>query len=381
MDKRFIFTPKKIPQGTIAEYQVNTRESIYFNQDHLFTMLYLIRFSYFDRNIFQAIYSSVSKNETYNRNFFQELIGNRNFPISKATQYTYQRRHVYYLNLRFRKWLFSFLEEHDVFGSFLEMYETKEVTAIRNYPNLYTGGEPKINEHDFLTRYVTAQVIFAISKITERNLYQQLLCPIFPVDRSTSNFLVSDALLYVDDKPYFIELDNGTENQTRLLSKVLRYEHNQIANGSSVFFSFNVKEDEKYSRRISNFFSKINNAFVRGNPLPVILKQANITFYGFNLASSPWLIAHSICRTEHLIELPRGEPIVNYGSYDLQEQLLNRQSQKNFTSFSNEYVILPAKELGYHLPFELPSNLRVERTYDVARNKITSIDEQGGLTK
>lgn len=144
MDKRFIFTPKKIPPGTIAEYQVNTRESIYFNQDHLFTMLYLIRFSYFDRNIFQAIYSSVSKNETYNRNFFQELIGNRNFPISKATQYTYQRRHVYYLNLRFRKWLFSFLEEHDVFGSFLEMYETKEVTAIRNYPNLYTGGEPKI---------------------------------------------------------------------------------------------------------------------------------------------------------------------------------------------------------------------------------------------
>ena len=73
MDKRFIFTPKKIPPGTIAEYQVNTRESIYFNQDHLFTMLYLIRFSYFDRNIFQAIYSSVSKNETYNRNFFQEL--------------------------------------------------------------------------------------------------------------------------------------------------------------------------------------------------------------------------------------------------------------------------------------------------------------------
>ena len=52
-----------------------------------------------------------------------------------------------------------------MFGSFLEMYETKEVTAIRNYPNLYTGGEPKINEHDFLTRYVTAQVIFAISKI------------------------------------------------------------------------------------------------------------------------------------------------------------------------------------------------------------------------
>ena len=339
MDKRFIFTPKKIPPGTIAEYQVNTRESIYFNQDHLFTMLYLIRFSYFDRNIFQAIYSAVSKNETYNRNFFQELIGNRNFPISK------------------------------------------DVTAIRNYPNLYTGGEPKINEHDFLTRYVTAQVIFAISKLTERNLYQQLLCPIFPVDRSTSNFLVSDALLYVDDKPYFIELDNGTENQTRLLSKVLRYEHNQIANGSSVFFSFNVKEGEKYSRRISNFFSKINNAFVRGNLLPVILKQSNITFYGFNLASSPWLIAHSICKTEHLIELPRGEPIVNYGSYDLQEQLLNRQSQKNFTSFSNEYVILPTKELGYHLPFELPSNLRVERTYDVTRNKIISIDEQGGLIK
>ncbi|MDU6723007.1 MAG: hypothetical protein E6465_10250 [Streptococcus mitis] len=119
--------------------------------------------------------------------------------------------------------MFSFLEEHDVFGSFLEMYETKEVTAIRNYPNLYTGGEPKINEHDFLTRYVTAQVIFAISKITERNLYQQLLCPIFPVDRSTSNFLVSDALLYVDDKPYFIELDNGTENQTRLLSKFFQF--------------------------------------------------------------------------------------------------------------------------------------------------------------
>ena len=92
--------------------------------------------------------------------------------------------------------------------------------------------------------------------------------------------MVPDAVVFVNDNPFFIEYDRATERQTILLSKIFGYAEEPAFENSSLFFVFenNRKDNTQVSKRLMNFLEYVNEVEVEGVTGHDMLKRKNISY-------------------------------------------------------------------------------------------------------
>ena len=93
--------------------------------------------------------------------------------------------------------------------------------------------------------------------------------------------MVPDAVVFVNDSPFFIEYDRATERQTILLLKYLVTQKNQHSK-ILVYFSFSrivVKDNTQVSQRLMNFLEYVNEVEVEGVTGHDMLKRKNISLF------------------------------------------------------------------------------------------------------
>lgn len=276
---------------------------IFFNKDQLMFMYHLVRFNYFDRDIAEKIYYTLTRKEKLSSRWFQKLIGNRSYPISiydkaqiKTTKKVTSKK-IYYVNKKFASWLFEQINEHeDLLDRLLiTEYDNSMHSIVAN--NLFGGKPSTVNYHDYTIRSLVAsyayQIVKQIPDDSTENINIQFS---FPVNKQITT-LLPDSTIFVYGKAYHFEYDNDTEQQYRLLSKVIRYIENSPFHDTNIYFIFNVvqkKNDLSISKRITTFLKNIETNNYHEQAFIEHLETEKIGIYGYPEFQSINQVAQSI---------------------------------------------------------------------------------------
>ena len=148
--------------------------------------------------------------------------------------------------------------------------------------NNLLGGKPQtVNIHDLETRRLVAKILNKLFfKNQDKSVYDLNIQVVFPISR-VNLLMVPDAVVFVNDSPFFIEYDRATERQTILLSKIFGYAEEPAFENSSLFFVFenSRKDNTQVSQRLMNFLEYVNEVEVEGVTGHDMLKRKNISLF------------------------------------------------------------------------------------------------------
>lgn len=274
-----------IPKDTIAYFTISesNNQYIFFNKDRLLLMYHLVRFGYFDRETINNIYFTITRKKSLTKQWLQNIIGNSRYPISASDSKLNGKTKIYYINSKFVRWLLTELLDHQDIMASISLTEREDSMHSIATNGLY-GGKPKsINKHDYTIRVLTSkyarEVVEKIPHIDTETLNIQYS---FPVNREIST-LLPDSALFINNKVYYFEYDNGTEPQWKLLSKILRYISNTHFEDTNVYFIFNVahkKRDLYMSERIFGFLNNIETNEYENKTIVESLASNNVNVFG-----------------------------------------------------------------------------------------------------
>lgn len=275
-----------LPKDTNGRY-------ILFNKEQLVFLYHLLRFNYFDREIAENIYYISTRKEKLSLRTFQKFIGNKSYPLSiyekKEVSKKITNKKLYYVNKKFASWLLDELLKHADILKLLSVTEFNNSFHSLSANNI-EGGKPKsINYHDYTIRKLMSHYARNISKSLINNTVDELNIQIsFPVNKKISNIL-PDSTMFVFGKPFYFEYDNDTEQQYRLLSKVIRYIENTPFYDTNIYFIFKVadkKDDLSISKRIETFSNNVSSNYYHDIPFLEHLKTNKINIYAYPIFQS-----------------------------------------------------------------------------------------------
>lgn len=262
-------------------YSLNTNENYFvFSKDEILLFYHLSRFQYFDREMLNDICFITSEDMKISKRKFYQLIGNRNYPISEFERLV-DRRKIYYLNRRFVTWIHKIMNDDFFLNKKIQVTEFNKSYYSSSATNA-TGGNPiKIFKHDLNTkRYVLKIARSILEKVEQPNRELLNIQFAFPISKDKVS-LVPDAALFVRGVCYFIEYDRNTEQQYKLLAKIIGYFQIDLYTGSHVFFIFDNISQSRYKGlhlRIRNFVRNITNKYFgeSGYTFKELLLDANV---------------------------------------------------------------------------------------------------------
>lgn len=267
----------------VVAYTVSESRNVVlmFSEEELLIFYYLLRFSYFDKEVLENIYVAVTRKAKVPNNWFYNLVGKSSSPISIDKAFKDGRKKVYYLNRRFTSWLIDVIQAFDSLYYFTTATEYDD-SIFSIATNQLLGGKPKtINIHDLQTRRLVSEVFKNVSLTNRDKTLHDLNVQIaFPVSRVNLS-LVPDGVLFIQGEPYYIEYDRATERQTVLLAKVLGYATEPFFEGRKVFFVFETKRKdiETISPRLLNMLGYVNDLLIEDTTCQAKLEEKGISLY------------------------------------------------------------------------------------------------------
>lgn len=263
-------------------------EPIYFTEKRLKTFYYLLSFNYISREMIDKIHLSIS-GKKMPVNWLQSLIGNRNFPLSEHKYFKDGRKKIYYFNRDFSIWVQSKITLF--YPDLLPSFSTEQKVEEELY---YFFSDKKMgikklsaNQHDLSTRKVVCDVLSML--LDDEQDYN--LQVIFPYQLNSS-YIVPDAVLFINGSPHYIEFDNLTETQTRLLGKVNTYASLPAFWYQNFYFVFRTMQNEKKNTiapRVRNFVENIEKSDVLN-----IIYEKKMRLYAYPLSSAGLAIYKAI---------------------------------------------------------------------------------------
>ena len=222
----------------IASYFVSKKQniSLSFSEEELIIFYHLLRFGYFDKEIVDLIYTAVTRKSKTPNSWFYRLVGKVNHPISACSDARSGKRKIYYLNKGFSTWLLTMIKGIDKIRLLTTTteYDRSVYSIVSN--NLLGGKPQTVNIHDLETRRLVAKILNKLFlKNQDKSVYDLNIQVVFPISR-VNLLMVPDAVVFVNDNPFFIEYDRATERQTILLSKIFGYAEEPAFENSSLFF-------------------------------------------------------------------------------------------------------------------------------------------------
>ena len=267
----------------IASYFVSKKQntSLSFSEEELIIFYHLLRFSYFDKEIVDLIYTAVTRKSKTPNSWFYRLVGKVNHPISACSDARSGKRKIYYLNKGFSTWLLTMIKGIDKIRLLTTTteYDRSVYSIVSN--NLLGGKPQTVNIHDLETRRLVAKILNKLFfKNQDKSVYDLNIQVVFPISR-VNLLLVPDAVVFVNDNPFFIEYDRATERQTILLSKIFGYAEEPAFENSSLFFVFenSRKDNTQVSKRLMNFLEYVNEVEVEGVTGHDMLKRKSISLF------------------------------------------------------------------------------------------------------
>lgn len=270
-------------RNKIATYFVskNQNTSLSFSEEELIIFYHLLRFGYFDKEIIDLIYTAVTRKSKTPNSWFYRLVGKVNHPISASSDARSGKRKIYYLNKGFSTWLLTMIMGIDKIRLLTTTteYDRSVYSIVSN--NLLGGKPQTVNIHDLETRRLVAKILNKLFfKNQDKSVYDLNIQVVFPISR-VNLLMVPDAVVFVNDNPFFIEYDRATERQTILLSKIFGYAEEPAFENSSLFFVFenSRKDNTQVSKRLMNFLEYVNEVEVEGVTGHDMLKRKNISLF------------------------------------------------------------------------------------------------------
>lgn len=263
-------------------------EPIYFTENRLKTIYYLLSFNYISREMIDKIHLSIS-GKKMPVNWLQSLIGNRNFPLSEHKYFKDGRKKIYYFNRDFSIWVQSKITLF--YPDLLPSFSTEQKVEEELY---YFFSDKKMgikklsaNQHDLSTRKVVCDVLSMLLD-DEHDYNLQVILPY----QLNSSYIVPDAVLFINGSPHYIEFDNLTETQTRLLGKVNTYASLPAFWYQNFYFVFRTMQNEKKNKiapRVRNFVENIEKSDVLN-----IIYEKKMKLYAYPLSSAGLAIYKAI---------------------------------------------------------------------------------------
>lgn len=296
-----VFSLKKYSskRNEVAFYEIGYSSNLIvpFTKDLLITFYYLSQFQYFTREQANTIYNALSGRKLIQHKWFSDWTGNRNYPISKLPKKSLTEKDVLYINKHFGEWIVDTVSTlyPEYIATFTPDQELQK--ELFDFFSNYEYGRPRtINVHDTITRDI---VIGALSLLLKNEPTNYNIAVTFPKNRRDT-YILPDAIISYKGKLFYIEYDNYTETQARLLNKVITYSQFEQFKHSNIFFVFKSKLPtikETVSTRIIRFLSNIENSHEPSSELFNDLKDKDISVYGFPLNESSQHIYSSILLT------------------------------------------------------------------------------------
>lgn len=353
------------PKNMIDFYVISSSSNdiIYFNKNQLLLMYYLIYFSYFDREIINNIYDSLSYSSKLQLGWLQSCIGGRNHPISEYKDYKDGRKKIYYLNKSFVRWLLETLPNHNSIISPIAKYQL-EYPQYSIKKNRLHGGKPRtVNLHDLEVRRQCSKIVKHLSLYTKNNtsiiLDVQLF---FPKDKKRKS-LLPDGIVFINNHPYYIEYDRYTENHHRLLAKIIGYYELKEYNSSNLVFIFDQLPHPKNSflhPRISTFLKNVEETInqKKGKTYWSLLKENEVYLSAVPSQDGYQHIAYMIARECGVIELNKDyltlEKLSGIGGIPLDVTEVIIEESKSIFSFmikaENDFfetILVPVIDYNY----------------------------------
>jgi len=270
-------------RNKIATYFVSKNQniSLSFSEEELIIFYHLLRFGYFDKEIIDLIYTAVTRKSKTPNSWFYRLVGKVNHPISASSDARSGKRKIYYLNKGFSTWLLTMIKGIDKIRLLTTTteYDRSVYSIVSN--NLLGGKPQTVNIHDLETRRLVAKILNKLFfNNQDKSVYDLNIQVVFPISR-VNLLMVPDAVVFVNDNPFFIEYDRATERQTILLSKIFGYAEEPAFENSSLFFVFESsrKDNTQVSKRLMNFLEYVNEVEVEGVTGHDMLKHKNISLF------------------------------------------------------------------------------------------------------
>lgn len=303
-------------------------EPIYFTENRLKTLYYLLSFNYISREMIDKIHFSIS-GKKMPINWLQSLIGNRNLPLTEHKYFKDGRKKIYYFNKDFSLWIQSKITLF--YPDLLPYFSTDQKIEEELY---YFFSDKKMgikklsaNQHDLSTRKVVCDVLSMILK-DEKDFNVQVIFPY----QLNSSYIVPDAVLFINGSPHYIEFDNLTETQTRLLGKVNTYASLAAFWCQNFYFVFRTMQNENknvVAPRVRNFVENIENSNVLN-----VLHKRKMNLYAYPLSSASLAIYKAISGNNR-------PPILE----------ILKQEIKNEVE-SNLEIFLDLQQVETHAPFD-----------------------------
>lgn len=283
----------RIPKHTIAYYRRNNKSKkyIYFTKEKLLLVYHLNRFSFFDREIADNIYMSLTGGKKIANNWFSSLVGgDSTYPFSVHPTFKDSKKTVYYINRRFSKWVIATIKKFPPLSELTRVTEYTHSLYSIETNNLY-GGKPKtVNIHDLNARRYASRIAVEITQRCSHLSSDELnIQYAFPSNRKAIT-LLPDAALFVCGKVFYLEYDRNTEAHYQLLGKIIAYFSEKHYKHSRVCFIFD-NLGKKYSEgdyhydmnpRVVRFIQNIESKFYR---------ETDKTFYDFLRGSDVSVLA------------------------------------------------------------------------------------------
>lgn len=338
---------------------------IFFNKEQLMFMYHLVRFNYFDRDIAEKIYYILTRKKSLSTRWFQKLIGNRSYPISiydksqiKSSKKVSSKK-IYYVNKKFTSWLFEQLNEHDDLLERLSITEYDESMHSIVANNLFGGKPSTVNFHDYTIRSLVASYAYHIVERLIDDTPEEINVQFsFPTNKQITT-LLPDSTLFIYGKEYHFEYDNDTEQQFRLLSKVIRYIENSPFHDTNIYFIFNVaqkKSDPTISKRISTFLKNVESNSYNNKPFIEHLSNENIGIYGYPEFQSIHQVAQSILSDlgKYINSKPSLDQINNFSGFPYYADSIKSAEKEDFFDYyvtcqndDFETIIIPLIYIDY----------------------------------
>lgn len=350
----------KIKDKYITYFQPKNKKDkpIYFTENRLKTFYHLLSFNYISRDMIHRIHLSIS-GKKMQVNWLQSLIGNRNFPLSEHKHFKDGRKKIYYFNRDFTMWVQSkiTLFYPDLLPSFSKNQKVEEELYYFFSDKKMGIKKLSANQHDLSTRKVVCDVLALL--LADENSYN--IQVIYPYQLNSS-YIVPDAVVFINGTPHYIEFDNLTETQSRLLGKVKTYSSLAAFWYHNFYFVFRTMQNEKkniVAPRVQNFVNNIENS-----PTLDILQEKKMNLYAYPLSSAAPAIYKSIIGNNKppILEVLKSEikaevesnfeifvdlqPTENHAPFDYYLEILNdRYENKSIPTVFLDYGLIGNQKL------------------------------------